>query len=123
MPRDGKKTKKQLIEELDELRRQVVDTSGQKDTQTNFLSDSKRYQRAEEIAQVGSFVVNVTTGKMKWSDQVYRLLGSEPGEIEPDNESFSLKLNQSKFVNLPSMAGISPVNSLPCKYNAVKFVN
>ena len=36
--------------------------------------------QAQEIAGLGSWQVDLTSGKMTWSDQTYRLLGLEPGD-------------------------------------------
>ncbi|MDH3892533.1 MAG: PAS domain S-box protein [candidate division Zixibacteria bacterium] len=47
-----------------------------------------QYRKSEEIAAVGSFVVEVSTEDLNWSDQVYRMLGLKPGEVEPDNETY-----------------------------------
>jgi PAS domain S-box-containing protein len=48
--------------------------------------DSDRHallQRAEEIAQAGSWEWDVATGELLWSDNLYRIFGLEPGEITP----------------------------------------
>ena len=41
---------------------------------------------AEEIAQLGSWQMDVRTGKAVWSDELYRLHGLEPGAEEPGVE-------------------------------------
>jgi PAS domain S-box-containing protein len=43
---------------------------------------------AERIAHCGSFAWHVTTGTIHWSDELYRILGEEPGSIEPSAERF-----------------------------------
>ena len=42
---------------------------------------------AEAMAGVGHFSVEVGTGKVAWSDEVYRIHGFEPGEVDPTTES------------------------------------
>jgi PAS domain S-box-containing protein len=54
----------------------------------NLISDleSDRHtllQRAEEVAQVGSWEWDVETDRVLWSDNMYRIFGLEPGEITP----------------------------------------
>ncbi len=88
MSPDDKKTKKQLIDETTQLRRLLSDVSDLNDTSTAIKCREKQLSRAEEIAQIGTFVVDVSSGEMKWSHQVYRMLGLEPGGIKPDNETF-----------------------------------
>jgi len=45
-----------------------------------------RLAEAQRLAHVGSWTVDLVTGKRTWSDELYRLLGYEPGEVEPDPE-------------------------------------
>ena len=51
------------------------------------LKESRdRLAEAQRLAHVGSWTVDLVTGKHAWSDELYRLLGYEPGEVEPDLE-------------------------------------
>ena len=45
-----------------------------------------RLADAERLTRVGSWSIDVATGTHKWSDQLYRLLGYEPGEFPPDRD-------------------------------------
>lgn len=49
---------------------------------------SDNLQKAQEIAQLGSWEWNIVTGEEKWSDQQYRIFGYEPGEIRAKYEHF-----------------------------------
>ena len=40
-------------------------------------------ERAEELAQTGSWDWNLGTGELLWSDNMFRLLGLQPGEVTP----------------------------------------
>ena len=40
-------------------------------------------KRAQEIAQLGSWEYNLVSGKYSWSDEMYTLLGYQPGDVEP----------------------------------------
>ena len=40
-------------------------------------------QRAEELAQTGSWDWNLETDELLWSDNMFRLLGLRPGEVTP----------------------------------------
>jgi PAS domain S-box-containing protein len=46
------------------------------------------HMKAQEIAGIGSFSVDVATGEQTWSDQIYRILGVTPGEAPPTYEYF-----------------------------------
>jgi PAS domain S-box-containing protein len=43
-------------------------------------------ERAEELAQTGSWDWNLETDELLWSDNMFRLLGLEPGEVTPSPE-------------------------------------
>ena len=43
-------------------------------------------RRVEEIAQLGGWEWNLETSELFWSDNLYRLVGYEPNEIEPTVE-------------------------------------
>ena len=42
---------------------------------------------AEAMAGVGHFRVEIATGEVTWSDEVYRIHGFEPGEVDPTVQS------------------------------------
>ena len=43
-------------------------------------------ERAEELAQTGSWDWNLETNELLWSDNMFRLLGLHPGEVTPSPE-------------------------------------
>jgi len=54
---------------------------------TDRESERRRLlERAEEAAQSGSWEWDVETGRLIWSDNLYRLFGLEPGGIAPTPE-------------------------------------
>jgi len=46
------------------------------------------YRKAEGIGWLGSFQVDMRTGKQEWSDQAFHLLGLRPGDVPPTYDSF-----------------------------------
>jgi PAS domain S-box-containing protein len=48
----------------------------------------KRLTEAQRLANVGHWDWNVETGTLEWSDEMYRILGLEPGEVEPTYDAF-----------------------------------
>ncbi|MHB9027249.1 MAG: two-component system response regulator, partial [Candidatus Latescibacterota bacterium] len=52
-----------------------------------WLSES-RLVEAQRIAKIGSWEMNITTGEMIWSDEVYRVFGIEPVGCAISHESF-----------------------------------
>ncbi|HSL45249.1 MAG TPA: PAS domain S-box protein [Anaerolineales bacterium] len=48
----------------------------------------KRSNRAEEIAHLGSWELDLIDNRLIWSDEVYRIFGLQPQEFEPSYEAF-----------------------------------
>ncbi len=49
-----------------------------------LLSSEARLKEAQQIAHIGNWDWDITTNKIEWSDELYRIYGYEPGEIAPD---------------------------------------
>src|SRR5262245_24128760 len=43
---------------------------------------------SQELAGVGSWELDLVTGRLVWSDQMYRIVGLEPRSIEPTVEGY-----------------------------------
>ena len=53
------------------------------------LRASERYlAQAQNIAHIGNWWLNVWTGELHWSDEIFRIFGCQPGEFEPSYERF-----------------------------------
>ncbi len=46
------------------------------------------FAKAQEFAAIGSFTVDLVTGRQEWSDQVFRILGLAPGAVPASLEAF-----------------------------------
>jgi len=53
-----------------------------------LLLQNKTFELAENIANFGSYRWNMTTGSLKYSDNLFRLLDCEPQEFVPTMEKF-----------------------------------
>jgi len=49
----------------------------------------KRLQESQKIAQVGTWELDLRSGRAYWSEQEYRCLGYEPGACEPGYDAFA----------------------------------
>ncbi len=45
-------------------------------------------QKAQKIAHLGSWERDIETGKEEWSDEMFRVFGFQPGEVEPTYDLF-----------------------------------
>ncbi|MFW5836918.1 MAG: PAS domain-containing protein, partial [Desulfovibrionaceae bacterium] len=51
-------------------------------------ASERRLRQAQAVAGIGSFGRDVATGEGHWSEELYRLLGYEPGEVRPTHQLF-----------------------------------
>jgi PAS domain S-box-containing protein len=42
------------------------------------------YQQAEALTHIGNYTWDLKTSKIKWSDELFRIYGLEPGSVNPD---------------------------------------
>jgi PAS domain S-box-containing protein len=47
-----------------------------------------RFDKAQRIAELGFYELELATSKYSWSDETFRIFGQEPGRIEPSFELF-----------------------------------
>ncbi len=55
------------------------------------LSESRLYE-AQHLAHIGNWEYDLKTKKIYWSDEVYRIFGFEPGQMQVDMELFLSRL-------------------------------
>lgn len=46
------------------------------------------HAQAQRIGRLGHWALDISDGKLAWSDEVYRIFGVDPGEFEPTREAF-----------------------------------
>jgi two-component system sensor histidine kinase UhpB len=52
----------------------------------NIIANEALMKEAEQLALFGSWEADVITGDFKWSDEIFRIYGYEPGEIPPGQD-------------------------------------
>jgi PAS domain S-box-containing protein len=57
-------------------------------TERELRRRERSLARAQRIASLGSWDLDVETGELRWSDQIYRIFGVEPDEFEGTYETF-----------------------------------
>ena len=62
-------------------------------TEAALTESSARLTEAQRLTHVGSWYTDVATGTNTWSDELYRLMGYQPGEFEPDEARFFERLH------------------------------
>lgn len=65
-----------------------LDITDRKRIEEALRHSEHRLKRAQEIAHLGSWELNLARNELTWSDEVYRLFGLEPREFEATYEAF-----------------------------------
>ena len=66
----------------------VQDISDRKCAEIEVFRRQKALEEAQALASLGNWSAEIDTGGLSWSDEIYRIFGYEPGEIEPSVEAF-----------------------------------
>jgi PAS domain S-box-containing protein len=66
----------------------VIDVTEIKEAEENIKRSEKQLREAQQIAKLGSWELDLLSGRQIWSDEMYRIYGFRPGEIEPDYKTF-----------------------------------
>ncbi|WP_051307060.1 PAS domain S-box protein [Desulfomicrobium escambiense] len=85
----------------------------QGDSELSLKRRLAHFERAQRHARIGSFEHDMRTGQTFWSDEMYHLLGFEPGEVSPSLDHFlKLLVKESRARFLRKMR-ISAVTGRP----------
>ena len=57
-------------------------------TEAGLRASEKRLREAQALARLGNWDVDLSSGKARWSEQQFRLLGYDPGSVEPTVDAF-----------------------------------
>jgi len=71
------------------VERELIETEVRRSRQKAhkaLLESERNLKNSQRVAHVGHWVMNVQTGQESWSDEMYRILGLEPGQV---NENLS----------------------------------
>ncbi len=77
---------KALQHELEAHRRDLESTVQQRTAE--LLERKKQLQVAQRIAHLGHWTVNLRTGALAWSDEIYRIFGRERATFQPTYANF-----------------------------------
>ena len=65
-----------------------VDITERKQVEERLKENEWRLNRAQEIAHLGSWELDLLTNHVKWSDEVFRIFGLQPQEFDATYEAF-----------------------------------
>lgn len=66
----------------------TTDVTAREQAEAELREGRNQLSRAQEIAHLGSWELDLARGKLSWSDETYRIFGLEPQEFAPTYEAF-----------------------------------
>jgi PAS domain S-box-containing protein len=66
----------------------LVDVTERRRAEEALRESEERLKRAQEIAHLGSWELDLVNDRLSWSDEVYRIFGLEPQEFRATYEAF-----------------------------------
>jgi PAS domain S-box-containing protein len=66
----------------------VQDVTEQVESERAIRASEARLANAQRIAHLGNWDYDLVSGKIAWSEEVYRIFGFEPGAVSPDIQSY-----------------------------------
>ncbi len=85
------------------------------------LSESRLYE-AQHLAHIGNWEYDLKSGKVYWSDEVYRIFGFEPGQMEVDLELFLSKVDSEERENVKKLLDDAINKNIPYSYDHPIFL-
>jgi PAS domain S-box-containing protein len=76
-----------------------IDISLLKQAQAALRDSEERLDRAQAIAKIGSWELELATGRLLWSNEMYRMRGLSPDEFEPTLDSIASFLPPEDYVS------------------------
>ncbi|MBN2107488.1 MAG: PAS domain S-box protein [Deltaproteobacteria bacterium] len=76
---------------------------------------TRMLENAQRMARVGNWDVDLTLRTTRWSDELYRILGYAPGEVEPTVDFFANHVHSDdldQFLNRTKKHGVGDYNLL-----------
>ncbi|MEY4580276.1 MAG: hypothetical protein RL701_4979 [Pseudomonadota bacterium] len=87
-----------LLQEVVGLRARVTElqraAARHEDTEHVSLAEREELLRdAERVAHLGTWTWDVASGRVTWSDELFRILGIEPGSLTPSVDTFMARVH------------------------------
>ncbi|MEO5953280.1 MAG: PAS domain S-box protein, partial [Chloroflexia bacterium] len=73
---------------LQEFQQVSVDITARKLAEEALQDKELQLSEAQEIAHIGSWELNLVTGEVSWSDEIYRIFGVEPQSHKASTEAY-----------------------------------
>lgn len=65
-----------------------------------LVKSEESQNQAQAIAHIGNWEYDASSGKLVWSDESFRILGYQPGEIEPSGDIFLARIVEEDLIEV-----------------------
>jgi PAS domain S-box-containing protein len=66
----------------------VQDIDDRKRAELALAERERELREAQTLAHIGNWTADLVSGRLSWSDEIYRIFGHAPGSLEPSVEAF-----------------------------------
>ena len=125
--RDLNVSNEQLQEEI--IEREHIEKS-LLESQVELQHNQDLLNEAQRLGQLGSWELNLVSGKLRWSDEIYRIFEIDPAQFSPSYENFLKaihpddrdKVNQAYMQSLENRQSYDIVHRLQLADGSIKWV-
>ena len=109
----------------------ITDITDRVQIESTLRENEARLKDAQRVAHVGNWELDLVTGKLWWSDEVYRIFGVQPQEFKATYDAFLSHVypDDRDFVNDAYTASVKNnqpyniVHRLQTKDGSIKYIN
>lgn len=107
------------------------DITQQKKSQLKLEKSELGLKQAQELSHIGNWELDFVRQRSFWSDEMYRILGFEPGEIKPTLDNYLAAVHKDDFERVSQLYDLEHTNQedsqksthkIVCKNNEIKIV-
>jgi PAS domain S-box-containing protein len=78
-----------------------------------LVKSEESQNQAQAIAHIGNWESDALTGKVTWSDETFRILGFQPGEVEPSETLFLSRIPAEDLADVRRALEVSKMDRRP----------
>ncbi len=119
MARDGNRTpyymsgKRVMVNGEPHLVAMGIDISERKHLENLLRASERGLVTAQRVAHLGSWEMEIATGELFWSDEIYRIFGVDPAAFGPSYETFLAAVHPDDRDRVSHAVALAPDSDVP----------